>query len=141
SIWLTYPICAAHSRERSRSRTMCCVAATDRGAIRSAPRALGQKRWTAMAKVLERRVVVCAAVFLLVAGACSGGDNQPAASSASRAATASSAAPRTDPGQLSAGDPSQAGYTPTGPLVADNGFRPETDGFAFENYGKAPEGQ
>jgi len=94
-----------------------------------------------MAKVLERRVVVCAAVFLLVAGACSGGDNQPAASSASRAATASSAAPRTDPGQLSAGDPSQAGYTPTGPLVADNGFRPETDGFAFENYGKAPEGQ
>jgi hypothetical protein len=23
---------------------------------------------------------------------------------------------------------------PTGPLVADNGFRPETDGFAFENY-------
>src|SRR5205807_2452983 len=32
------------------------------------------------------------------------------------------------------------GYTPTGPLVADNGFRPETDGFAFENYGTAPEG-
>jgi hypothetical protein len=25
---------------------------------------------------------------------------------------------------------------PTGTLVADNGFRPETDGFAFENYGK-----
>jgi hypothetical protein len=26
-------------------------------------------------------------------------------------------------------------YVPEGELVADNGFRPETDGFAFENYG------
>jgi hypothetical protein len=95
-----------------------------------------------MAKVFERRVVVCVMAFVLLVGACSSSDNKPAASSVSSGASAS-AGPRkgADPGQLSAGDPSQAGYTPTGPLVADNGFRPETDGFAFENYGKAPEGQ
>ena len=29
-----------------------------------------------------------------------------------------------------------ASYTPTGPLVADSGFRPERDGFLFENYGQ-----
>jgi hypothetical protein len=29
----------------------------------------------------------------------------------------------------------QGDYTPTGPLVADSGFRPVTDGFSFANYG------
>jgi hypothetical protein len=29
----------------------------------------------------------------------------------------------------------QDNYTPTGPLVADSGFRPPTDGFTFANYG------
>lgn len=28
-----------------------------------------------------------------------------------------------------------AGYQPTGDLIADNGFRPGTDGFSFQNYG------
>jgi hypothetical protein len=93
-----------------------------------------------MAKVFDRRFVACVFAFTLVAAGCSGGDNKPAATSNASNVT-SSAAPRNDPGKLSAGDPSQAGYTPTGPLVADNGFRPETDGFAFENYGTAPEGQ
>ncbi len=31
-------------------------------------------------------------------------------------------------------------YTPTGPLVADSGFRPAPDGFAFQNYGKGQPG-
>ena len=93
-----------------------------------------------MSKLAVRRVVACALVLVVLAASCSSSDNKPAASSGG-SASASSAAPRRDPGDLSAGDPSQAGYTPTGPLVADNGFRPETDGFAFENYGKAPEGQ
>jgi hypothetical protein len=31
--------------------------------------------------------------------------------------------------------PAQDNYTPTGPLVADSGFRPLTDGFSFANYG------
>ena len=93
-----------------------------------------------MVKVFERRVLVCVLVSVLFAGACSSSDNKPAASSASSAA-ASASSHKTDPGAVSAGDPSQAGYTPTGPLVADNGFRPQTDGFAFENYGTAPPGQ
>jgi hypothetical protein len=38
-----------------------------------------------------------------------------------------------DQAQASAGP--IAGYTPTGTLVADNGFRPEKNGFGFENYG------
>ena len=45
-----------------------------------------------------------------------------------------------DPANLSAGDPSLAAYTPTGPLIADSGFRPATDGYSFENYGQAPPG-
>lgn len=36
-------------------------------------------------------------------------------------------------GSASAGTP--AGYTATGEIVADNGFRPWIDGFGFENYG------
>lgn len=40
------------------------------------------------------------------------------------------------PKSASAGDPRVAGeYVPRGPLVADSGFRPRVDGFAFENYG------
>jgi hypothetical protein len=89
-----------------------------------------------------RRVVACVLVSVLVAAGCSSGGGSSAKSSSS---LGSSAAPGVKGSKgaetLSAGDPAQAGYTPTGPLVADNGFRPETDGFAFENYGKAPEGQ
>ncbi|HEX2015744.1 MAG TPA: hypothetical protein VGN69_03540 [Solirubrobacteraceae bacterium] len=29
-------------------------------------------------------------------------------------------------------------YVPSGPLIVDNGFRPQTDGFSFENYSDAP---
>ena len=31
--------------------------------------------------------------------------------------------------------PTYSSYTPTGNIVADNGFRPWSDGFSFENYG------
>jgi hypothetical protein len=34
-----------------------------------------------------------------------------------------------------AGRAADGDYTPTGPVVADNGFRPGTDGFPFANYG------
>jgi hypothetical protein len=37
------------------------------------------------------------------------------------------------PQDTSAGE--VANYQPTGDLIADNGFRPETDGFSFQNYG------
>ena len=40
----------------------------------------------------------------------------------------------------SAGDVADVeNYVPEGELVADSGFRPETDGFAFENYGNDQE--
>src|SRR4051794_442929 len=39
------------------------------------------------------------------------------------------------PADVSAGDPATGVYTPTGPLVADAGFRPDDHGFLFENYG------
>lgn len=45
-----------------------------------------------------------------------------------------------DPGAASAGDPTKAAYTPTGPLIADDGFRPAVNGFAFQNYGAVPPG-
>jgi hypothetical protein len=97
-------------------------------------------------KQLARRRFVAAvlAVFVLAAG-CSGGGGSSAkstssSSSSSSASSSSSSGPKakkgTDPSEAAAPDPSGAAYIPTGPLVADNGFRPETDGFAFQNYGK-----
>ena len=71
-------------------------------------------------------------VAMLVASCSSGGS--PAAKSSSGG---SSAAPTkaADPAAVAAPDPTLAGYTPKGPLVADDGFRPQTDGFPFPNYG------
>ena len=40
---------------------------------------------------------------------------------------------------LAAAVPASADYTPSGPLVADSGFRPNPDGYAFENYGGGEE--
>ena len=40
-----------------------------------------------------------------------------------------------DPGNAAPGDASAAAYTPTGTLVADDGFRPAKDGLPFQNYG------
>ncbi|MEY2430577.1 MAG: hypothetical protein QOC92_302 [Acidimicrobiaceae bacterium] len=94
-----------------------------------------------MSRVMWRRVVACVLVAVLVAAGCSGGGGSSAKSSSSGSSAAPAARGTKGAETLSAGDPAQAGYTPTGPLVADNGFRPEVDGFAFENYGKAPEGQ
>ncbi|MBV8297111.1 MAG: hypothetical protein JO085_09760, partial [Acidimicrobiia bacterium] len=50
--------------------------------------------------------------------------------------SAPAATPRAaDPSARSAGDPLQAGYNPAAALVADDAFRPQGDGFQFENYG------
>src|SRR3954451_10384642 len=40
-----------------------------------------------------------------------------------------------DPSVSSAGQLVTAQYHPTGKIVSDSGFRPQADGFAFENYG------
>ena len=68
------------------------------------------------------RIAAAALVGALLFGACGG--------------SAPAATPRAaDPSARSAGDPLQAGYNPAAALVADDGFRPQGDGFQFENYG------
>src|SRR5437879_9806230 len=92
-----------------------------------------------MSKHFRRQAVACALVAIVLAAGCSSSGSKDDAKSTTTTAPAASGK-RTlgaDPGQLSAGDPSTAGYTPKGQLIADNGFRPETDGFGFENYGKS----
>ena len=42
---------------------------------------------------------------------------------------------RAPPGPEEASAGTKPSYTPTGPLVADSGFRPDANGFAFANYG------
>ncbi len=71
-------------------------------------------------------------------GAATGANEQAASTSQSPGAKGRTFG--SDPANQTAGDPLSAAYTPTGPLVADSGFRPATDGFSFENYGKAPPG-
>ncbi|MHB8465437.1 MAG: hypothetical protein ACYDD7_11445, partial [Acidimicrobiales bacterium] len=84
-----------------------------------------------------RWVVACGLAGLLVLGACSSGSNSSASSSSSTPQAKTLGA---DPGTASAGDPKTGAYTPTGALIADSGFRPEVNGFKFENYGGAPAG-
>ncbi|MBV9411474.1 MAG: hypothetical protein JO148_07755 [Acidimicrobiia bacterium] len=69
-----------------------------------------------------RNAAALALALLLTAGACGGG-------------SATTAAPSTDPGKQSAGDPSKAVAPPAAGIVADNGFRPQVHGLPFENYG------
>jgi hypothetical protein len=59
----------------------------------------------------------------------------PACSSGSDNSKSSSSSKSDDPADQTAGDAKDAAYTPTGNLLADDGFRPEANGFAFENYG------
>ncbi len=75
-------------------------------------------------------------VAILLVSACSGGGGGGGASPATtRSGTTGPATKGADPGTVSAGDSSTAGYTPTSPLIADSGFRPDANGFHFENYG------
>ena len=60
--------------------------------------------------------------------------------SSSTPSTAAKSLGASDPGAASAGDPTKAAYTPTGSLIADDGFRPDANGFAFQNYGQLPAG-
>ena len=78
------------------------------------------------------------ALALAVAG-CGGGDDEPATGKDGKPIAASgdfSAKKSLVPKGASAGDPSELeNYEPEGEIVVDSGFRPDVDGFAFENYG------
>jgi hypothetical protein len=70
--------------------------------------------------VLQRSAMVIALVLTL--GGCRG-ESTP------------SSAPAATPGQPAGTGPGGA-YTPSGPLVADSGFRPTSNGLPFANYGE-----
>ncbi len=69
-----------------------------------------------------RRSLVGLAVLGLAVSACSSGDDGNGSSGG-----------RFGADELAGGEASS--YEPTGELIADTGFRPEADGFAFANYG------
>lgn len=89
----------------------------------------------------EKKLTTSAGLFLatllvssLVLVGCS------SSSGSSTATTNSPSSPKTgslgdDPANQPAGDPSQGAYTPTGTLIADDGFRPAANGFGTPNYG------
>ncbi|MBJ7472233.1 MAG: hypothetical protein JHD16_13085, partial [Solirubrobacteraceae bacterium] len=83
----------------------------------------------------------CAALtFTLAAGGLSGcGDDAPASGSRAKDAPAIGEAKKPTIQASLLGDSQSAGaaesYEPTGELIADSGFRPEVNGFSFENYG------
>lgn len=76
--------------------------------------------------------IACAIVFGL--SGCLGGDDDKDKdkTSASGFAVKQSLVPK---GASAAEGGEVENYVPEGELIADSGFRPETDGFAFENYG------
>jgi len=90
-----------------------------------------------MATVSSRRfnapwwkVLWCAVAIVLLASACSGDDDDDGGEDAVEESTDTTV-------KGSDFEPGEGGesYVPTGELVADSGFRPEVNGFAFPNYG------
>jgi hypothetical protein len=75
----------------------------------------------------KRAAVLLAGTALLAAGCGGGGDKKRAAVPPAPGAQLAAA-----PASQDAGPPS---YSPTGKIVARSDFKPESDGFAFPNYG------
>jgi hypothetical protein len=77
------------------------------------------------------------AALALAAGGCGGGGGGGSTASTSTGAIKAPQRIALQAGLL--GDAASAGegasYVPTGDIVGDSGFRPDVDGFAFENYG------
>jgi hypothetical protein len=76
--------------------------------------------------------VAIAVVVVLSAGGDDKADKKPIGASGNFAAK-SSLIKKADSAAAVAGEAEN--YEPTGEIIADSGFRPEVDGFAFENYG------
>ena len=88
-----------------------------------------------MNKQAPSRVALCGLAAVLLGATSCGGGGSAKTGSAGPATTASRSTKGADPGSQSAGDPASTAYTPTGTLIADSGFRPDANGFKFENYG------
>jgi hypothetical protein len=85
-----------------------------------------------MGMSVQRRAVCVVTAGLLLA-ACGGGGTS-AGSAGSNAATTSTQTGRTDTGAQQTAYPS-ATDAPSGGAIADTGFNPASNGFAFQNYG------
>lgn len=91
-----------------------------------------------MTRTARPVVLLACAAALLGAGTLAGcGESNQRSSAADAPEIGSAQKPKLQASLL--GDSSSAGqtegYEPTGELIADSGFRPEVNGFAFENYG------
>jgi hypothetical protein len=90
-----------------------------------------------------RTIAIAACALMLVVAGCGGG-GKSGGSSTSGSSASRHAALKSSPGKVTRlvsllGGQGSAGqapsYVPTGQIVADSGFRPQVDGFDFENYG------
>ncbi|MCW3039055.1 MAG: hypothetical protein JWM31_960, partial [Solirubrobacterales bacterium] len=88
------------------------------------------------------RGVLAAAVSALLLSGCGGaagsGANSPKGGTGKAKAPIEATAPVKEQKSLLGGGATAGNaesYTPTGDIVADSGFRPDVDGFGFENYG------
>ena len=91
---------------------------------------------------MRRYIAAMAALLAIALGGCLGGDDDSNRESAYRppigAATGFEVKESLLPRAASVAPAPAAGvarYEPEGEIVADSGFRPAIDGFAFENYG------
>lgn len=93
--------------------------------------------------------LLTSAVLLVLAGCGAGGDDDKSASTVAGKdgkppigqATGFKASESLVKADESTAGADLASYVPEGEIVADSGFRPETDGFSFENYGNDVEPQ
>lgn len=96
------------------------------------------------AQAVARALAPFACVLALAVGGCGGGDEgldgaQRSDRAKGEPAIGAVEAPAIQKSLLGDGATASAGdaqsYTPKGEILADSGFRPERDGFSFENYG------
>ena len=83
----------------------------------------------------RRRVASIAIGAFILAGCSSGGSTTSSSGGRGAATTAKSGTLGADPANVADPSAAQASYTPSGPLIADDGFRPDANSFGVQNYG------
>ncbi|HEV2370270.1 MAG TPA: hypothetical protein VGR90_10375, partial [Acidimicrobiales bacterium] len=90
-------------------------------------------RWVFRTFKTSLCVLVVGVLSSTALAACSGGSGK--ASSADKAKVREIREPNSNPANTTPGTGGTLGYTPTGTIVASDGFDPTKDGFSWENYG------
>jgi hypothetical protein len=83
----------------------------------------------------RRALVALAVIVSLTLGGCFGGDDEDKKKPIGQTGDFKTKNSLVKKGDSAAEGGAAENYVPEGELVADSGFRPEVDGFAFENYG------